>query len=228
MNLYYEILNTKNIKERRLTNSEMYVDQYIRQNIDHIAVISITQIATESNTSRATVDRYIKKFGFNGFKEFKNELLLSKQRLNIEKNQHVTTSLALVDFAKKLKKLKAEQIAIIGLGGSYISALYLQRRLAVLNYQVTAINFAEVIGRTINSDVIIIFSNSGESPLINDLISGWPDIYKIAITKANSSLSKIADVTYPIVHQLDLNDRKDRDNQLENIKFIEQLFDELS
>lgn len=57
--------------------SEQKVADYVMENIDQIAEISLGRIAKECNVSEPTVLRMVKALGYQGLREFRNAVVSS-------------------------------------------------------------------------------------------------------------------------------------------------------
>ena len=62
-------------KHEELDPAETKVADYILQHISYMPYASIGNIAEEVGTSKTTVNRFCKKIGFKGFKDFKISVL---------------------------------------------------------------------------------------------------------------------------------------------------------
>jgi len=69
-----EIKNKIERKINDLPKKKMKLALYLLNNIEEIPFLSIKNIAQKSKTSTATVTRFVREFGFEGFYDFKNQL----------------------------------------------------------------------------------------------------------------------------------------------------------
>lgn len=233
MNLFYEIIEKKDKKNSvELTKTEMIIQEYIKNNIGEIQDITITKLAEDTYTSRATIDRYIKKYNEQGYKDFKSKLLNDKKNYDTNSyNKYQMNELKdsfdrnqIKKFTNQIFENKNESFLVIGMGGSYISAQYLSRRLKNLHFKINAATLSEVLGQYLDVDNIILISNSGKTPIILNIISDYPKIKFWAITQRNSELAKKIVNKVEIEHKIDLSDMLERDNQMKNIQIIEMIF----
>lgn len=58
-----------------LKAAEKRIADYILQNTEEIVGLTIEELAVKSNSSYATINRFCKKVGYSGFKDFKNSLI---------------------------------------------------------------------------------------------------------------------------------------------------------
>nr|WP_307991471.1 MurR/RpiR family transcriptional regulator [uncultured Niameybacter sp.] len=137
--------------------SEKNLIEYIQNHMDQVVKMSVHVLAKEAYTSASTVIRLVKKMGFKGFNEFKQDLIgeltLKENRKIPEQNEltkedktkdiiekityrHMisieeTTSLIDLEVFERCITLltQAEQIYIFGIGASYLAAKDLQQKM---------------------------------------------------------------------------------------------------
>ncbi|MBS4535266.1 MurR/RpiR family transcriptional regulator [Clostridium sp. D2Q-14] len=103
------------IKEGKqdLTQSEMKLSKYILENLNDISELSVQSLAEKSDTSPATIIRFCKKIGCNGFQDFKINLVKDvsqKNNISTRVYEDITTK----DTIKEvMEKLSYENIKII-------------------------------------------------------------------------------------------------------------------
>lgn len=95
------------IKEGKndLTQSEIKLGNYILNNSNKVSKLSVQNLAQLSNTSPATIIRFCKKLGYNGFKEFKIDLIKDiTNKSSFEDNiyEDITTNDTVDDIIEKL------------------------------------------------------------------------------------------------------------------------------
>ena len=78
------ILDKLNNKEIKLSKSHKILLEYIKKNINDVSYKSISEIADESNLSKATITRFIQTMGFDSFKEFQIEIAKETRYQNNE------------------------------------------------------------------------------------------------------------------------------------------------
>lgn len=157
MSLFVKINEVK----EQLTNSEKKIANYVLANPEKVYNLSTYDLAKFSKTSPSSVVRFCQRMGFNGFQEFKIELV--KNTTKLENNEKIVYEDVTVDDSikevidkialenitsiKKTKKLldskemekaikaleKAENIYIFGVGASGIVAMDLQYKLMRIN-----------------------------------------------------------------------------------------------
>lgn len=62
-----------------LSETERYLLEYIHQNLEEIATMSIVKLSERANVSTATIVRLMKKIGYNGYTSFKYRLKQDKK-----------------------------------------------------------------------------------------------------------------------------------------------------
>lgn len=238
MNIYRQIKEDIDIADLNLSQTELRIMFYIKNEIDNIKNIGVREIAEHCYCSTASIHRFVGKFGCSGFKEFKAEII-AKQNLeatNISdfgKQLHeMTNYVEHVDtskFTENIKRLDGSRVSIYGMGGSYITAEYLERMLADINVDATAYTPYERAGMTDLSDAVLFVSNTGDTNIIIDLANSFKmrGVPVYAITKKDSPLSKVAN--YSLVHNNIFNRdiHVERESQLAIMMLIEKVFHEL-
>lgn len=71
----------------KLNETDLIIWKYISANKNHCSKISINELAEKCNVSRATITRFVKKLGLNGFSEFKVLLSWESDGTNILEEQ---------------------------------------------------------------------------------------------------------------------------------------------
>ncbi|WP_408008147.1 MurR/RpiR family transcriptional regulator [Pseudalkalibacillus sp. A8] len=65
-----------------LSETERYLLEYIHQNLDDIATMSIVTLSERATVSTATIVRLMKKIGYNGYTSFKYRLMQDKKMVD--------------------------------------------------------------------------------------------------------------------------------------------------
>lgn len=181
--------------------------------------MSITELAEKIDITEATILRFCKKIGYEGFQDFKLAIgqdLATNSSLHLKGN--VDSSFHKIqsglDFCvqnlniKKIKEvadriLKSNKICIFGIGNSYISTLYFYNALVKAGINIwissdTHIRNMLAINLT-HDDFVLLMSSSGETSEILNIAK----ICKIANTptavitnKIHSSLTEYADYLF--------------------------------
>lgn len=157
---------------------------------DDLIYFSITELAAELNVAEATVVRFCRKLGYNGFQDFK--LCLSRehgteeisdssptQRIALKMRGAIDHTSKGLDYDKCLEIadiiVKAKKLSAFGVGNSYIPAIQICNSFARvgLNVLVTADSHMETIhvGNMGKGDVLILISVSGSTKDTIDVAS---------------------------------------------------------
>lgn len=183
------------INEECLSKSELVIHNYIIKNIKSILYMNIVDIERATYLSRATIERYLKKAGTNGFKTFKIKLS-EYQNFNNQPITYEQVSNILIDNHQK-------RIGITAQGTSFLAAKYLNRRLKFLKFNSQTESFLDLNGIQPDFDLLIVISiRGGQYPGLTDVLDYY-NVPIISITKPNSYLFNKAD--FPI-------DNNTRDN----------------
>lgn len=171
-----------------LSKSDKKIYNVVLKHPAHVQLMTIQKIATDAHTSVASVQRYCKKLGYTGFKEFKFQLRnFLQQRLDFEKNNssYLSNYLKVANSFKNIEDHKIKNLAealinskhiyIIGIYYSSMPAKQLAMGMQDLNKvsfytdnYVTASHWAGLIEK---EDTFVVFSVSGNDPYIKKYIS---------------------------------------------------------
>lgn len=98
------VVNLLNNCNQNLTRSEKRIAQYILSKINESQFMSITSLAEDCNVAEATITRFCRKLGYNGYSEFK--LALAKAGANslteLGINSDISESDTIAVMAEKL------------------------------------------------------------------------------------------------------------------------------
>lgn len=166
-----------------LTKSEQKVGEFILNNIDKIAYMSVTEVAKNCSVGEATILRFCRRLGYNGFYGFKKEIIgIVQEEKKVETNKvddevfdEMSTMLehtlqvqdldTINKVAEEIKK--ANNIFIYGLGLSRLCAKAAEIRLSFLGYRVYAFEDKHIQLLKANlvseDDVVIGLSVSGST-----------------------------------------------------------------
>lgn len=242
MNLYHNIfVVTPDTIFNSLTPTEMKIHQYIKTQKASIDKLTVTLIAEKCFCSTAAIDRYVKKFEKNGFKDFKATLLFDFQQAEAYKSEdqfsvntfQIVQYVAQYDcstFIEKLLALKSKRIYITGIGSSYISAMYLERKLNMLGFDASSLLYFEYMEFKPNCDAIIFISNTGETHFLLELLEYFKSINvpTFAITRHNSKIAKKVDYCIEHNRSFNLKEPEKQDNQLIILLLIEKISELIS
>lgn len=174
------------MREGKLTKSQRKLLDYF-ETVDHKRVIymSITDLAAATGVAEATVLRFCRSLGFNGYQEFRLNLAQGvidigrKEQEGIDYVEDIaeTYEAAMENCRKVLKSdrlqaaydmiFQAKTVCCFGVGHSYLAALELHNRLmmmGILTYCERDTHLQNVlISSRGEDDLMIIFSVSGSS-----------------------------------------------------------------
>lgn len=200
----YEILKS-------LNDMEMLVYDYLMKNKEKVTYMTVRELADEVHVSTATVMRFCRKAGFDGYSEFKVKF---KMFLNEEKNKKHQVNEDIQEIQEYFQKISSEihqkeldeiadvvrdakQVIFIGLGTSGILVKYGARYFSNLK------KFSQYIEdpyfpimEGMSDAVVIALSVSGETEQVVQMASDFKKnkCKIISITnKSVSTLSKLSD-----------------------------------
>lgn len=175
-----------------LTKSEQKLAQYILNNTQEIATLSIGELSSRSNVAESTVIRFCRKIGFKGYQEFKLNLAQNlatqkAQRADLKTSEYGELVRPYFDYLIAMAPMlqtdnlaaaveligSANHICLLGAGLSGIVAEYLQTELIRLGKLVTFDR--DIHLQTINAavlhdgDLVIAISQSGKT---KDIMNG--------------------------------------------------------
>lgn len=198
---------------RSLNTLEMVVYNYVSQNREKVIYMKIRDLALQAHVSTTTVLHMCKKFGCDGYTEFKlmlkQELLKDKKNiadLDISALQDYLNRLALpssqaqIDQSVQLLRT-ADQVLFIGVGTSATLARYGARYFCNVGLFSTFVDdpFTPISPCTTQRShtVVIALSVSGETSQIIDMVRQFKEqrCQILSITNsANCTLAQISDL----------------------------------
>lgn len=235
MNLYLKISEYQNIEELNLTSTEQRIIDYVYHNLEKIETLSVNMISNNCHCSTAAIHRFVKKFGCDGYKQFKTEIISgmkvtrfagSRFQLNINELIDYIQVLDTNQFKENLLKYANKRVYVYGIGGSYVSAQYFVRQLNRFNIDATAFQPYDRSGLKDLADAIIFISHSGETDIMLDkaLQVKVEKIPTFSITKKGSKLANTTD--FALVHDeiFTATNFNQKESQLATILLIEKIF----
>ncbi len=205
-----------------LSATERFLLEYIHQNIDEIATMSIVTLSERATVSTATIVRLMKKIGYEGYTSFKYRLMQNKKMVDYDDQLHDID----VDIKKAIKKNEeevfrtiqllsigqiedtvqkmhdAEKIYIFGRGFSEMIAnemmikLQLTDKVCENHYDPNIIRIKSQ--KVKPSELAIFISLSGETTELVEACQNlrMRQVTTISLTTSlDSSLSKLSDIT---------------------------------
>lgn len=180
-----EFLKPNNVE---FSKSDKKIYDVVLKHPAHVQLMTIQKLATDAQTSVASVQRYCKKIGYTGFKEFKFQLknyLL--QRFDFEKNNssYLSNYLKVANSFKNIEEDKISDFAeaLVNSKHNYIIGIYYSsipaKQLAMGMQDLNKISFcadnylaaSHWVGLIEEEDTLVVFSVSGNDPYIKKYIS---------------------------------------------------------
>lgn len=209
------------IKDTKITKSQKKLIDYLEKaDYRQIMYFTITEFAKASSTGEATILRFCRLLGFDGYQVFKLQIAreLTQQDLAAQKNSDdyrtdiltayenaisiclANVSSETIDTAVDLI-MNARTISCFGVGNSYLAALELHNRLMAMGVPTLCESDAHmqnVVASTLSEkDLVILFSVSGSTKDVVEATK-FAKHYglKIILITAHdvSPLTKLADV----------------------------------
>ncbi len=175
------------VKQSKITKSQRKLIDFL-ENADYkqIMYFTITEFAKATGTGEATILRFCRLLGFDGYQVFKLQIAreLSRQDISLPKSEEDfrsdiakayetavsicirSVSIELLDKVADLI-LKSNRISCFGVGNSYIAALELHNRLMAMGIHTLcesdAHNQNVMSSTSSESDLMIVFSVSGST-----------------------------------------------------------------
>lgn len=217
----------ENISKKAFTEQDNIILDYISNN--NITSLTSHELAQECYCSTATINRFCKKIGVDGFGELKILLKLNqKYAQGYNDNKLNTRNISEIrEISREIKKNKP--ICVFGRGASSISGQYLFRQLLKLGYHVSFIMDIELFYELKGYNLIII-SNSGENQFglrLIDIVKE-NDVNIMSITYKNSSIDKASKFSLTHMNKQNFKNLIEREQQLHLILLINHLINALN
>ncbi|MGF2144453.1 MurR/RpiR family transcriptional regulator [Vagococcus fluvialis] len=223
--------------------TEQVIQTYIFKNINIVGELSAKGIAKEIPCSPATITRFLQKCGFSTYHDF--QIYIKNEASKLE-GQDITDATPLEQiFAHQIfdsnikeqtEKLKniietSSFILCLGMGASGIMAHYAARKFNTIGFRALYSNepYSPFLLPQIKDQdsSILIFSNSGETPEILELVQILKSNNKkiISITnKSDNTLAKMSDLNISYyTESWRLSNRFDMSSQIPTVALIEYI-----
>ena len=219
---------SKLIANKGLSELEIKVLNFMLGNLSLCQKIGVRGVSKHNYTSTSTIMRLSKKLGYSGYIDMIYGLsaLVKESSCGNEYTSEFLNNLNNPDLMKfnrreEVDKLLAllstdthKSIFIYGTGLSYVPAQYLYKKLMILGKSCIIATGSDSIGifenNLKNIHFMIVFSKSGETPLVIDKVSmaKLNGIKTVAFTReTDNSLSSMADICFRIEDFNKLDDR---------------------
>lgn len=186
---FFEIAN-QNLS--KLNNNERILFEYVVQNIHSVQDMSIRTFAENCYVSTTTIIRFVRKLGFDGYRHFTNVLRVTCHSMDehvipgiLEKNTYSEEYLKnIIESVRVLTQKdinlfisclqKDVTIYFLGCGLSKVTAYYAYYIFTVMAYKTylpqQSFEIDSMLKNIQDNDVIFVFSISGDSPEIINII----------------------------------------------------------
>lgn len=220
-NEFHPLLTRISSVENQFTEIDREIAKFIQAHLEDIPTYTANDIAAKTYISKASLTRFCKKIGFDGFKELKyfsatiieNETKMALFQSNsyfqsiYDQYLHIINSYQLMLNDQVIKNVvdamkNADLIYIIGIGNSGFVAMDFANRLFRFGFKCFALNdesFIKMHASVAKSnDLFILISASGETPIIVETLKVLHNsgIHNLLISNYSiSSASKYAQHT---------------------------------
>ena len=235
------------LEEVELKPTEMAIYNYINANLDKVIYMRIRELVDATYVSTTTILRFCKKFGCQGYADFKSQLYHYAK--SIKENNTLIQSLDQTifteflqrttqpDFQRKLGQaidfiLQSELLFFVGIGTSGIMATYganlfsslYKFSLAVTDPQNSPVYY---VSEQFDEHIcLIVFSVSGQNEDVVDYINRFRlhHIKVISMTNsANSTIARISDLNIPYYINVETYQETNITSQLPVVYLLEYL-----
>ncbi len=184
------ILQKMKLREHEYSKSEKKVFYFLQENFEKIETLTITKIASSSNTSTSAVLRFCQILGYKGFKDFRYDAINYIHQQPKEENEDILDQIAdnysvILNQMKHLERqaidelvdciLKRQHLHILGIFLSSLPARYLHfglQDLGIASQLASDLNSGNHLSNIIDEeDTLIMFSISGSSTNFNNTLS---------------------------------------------------------
>lgn len=228
---------------KQLSDVDKLIQNYILHHLKVIPQLSAREIASQIPCSPSTISRFIQKCGFASYRDF---LYYVRDEANTFKNRNMADVLPLrqifinqvfpQDINDKIKAvsrmlLEVDFIYCIGMGSSGVMADYAARKFNSIGLKAMSSNepYAPFLSTKLkkDNDLMLIFSNSGETAEILELVH-LLKLIKVDIVSItnmdNNTLAQLSTLNIPyFIENQRLKYNFDLSSQLPTIALIEFL-----
>lgn len=203
-----------------LSPIDLEIYKYIASHIDEVVYMRIRELAKETHSSTASILRFCRKFGCEGFSEFKVKLNLYRKSLAELVTPHAVDETSFTNFIQRSTEAfyqermqaaakmlaKRELVVFIGTGSSKIiaeyGALYFSSIFSMAFHIEDPINHpVNFFNKSMAKNVCVIaLSVSGENDAIIDYLNHFitNDCSIISITNSEkSTIAALSDINIP-------------------------------
>ncbi|API88991.1 hypothetical protein BKP56_06860 [Marinilactibacillus sp. 15R] len=235
MNLYQQNIFTRITSNRpNLTAAENEIANYILEYPKDASESTITSLSKKIGVSEASINRFCKKIGFNGFNDFKIAVAQDSYYRKMQDKKRAASSInfsetlsfdytELINITSEnveenlLKELANEMttatnIYLIAFSEAHTVAIHMHYQLLMLSIPSMVINDMSLLKLIVNksnkNDLFFIIAETGNTKELNKLIEqakqNEPKIY-ILTSYENTNLTKLATDSIIIPNRLSIN-----------------------
>lgn len=223
----------KLIQDKKLTDTERQVLEYILAHLDHALAQGVRDIARRNYTSTSTIMRLAHKMGYDGFVDmcYKLRTLTQKHTEQISEAQNFLDGFSLdsllayntydqlKECARYIAELNGKFIFVYATGFSGLVGNYLANKLTNMGRLCLFASGGDSVGMFENSlnsmGLFVCVSKSGETALVRDKIKTAQEngVPTVAITgERPNSVSRYADLWFRVEDACQLDDQNVRPN----------------
>lgn len=202
-----------------LNETETYVYNYVIKNTKKVLNESIRELANDTHVSTATVMRFCKKMGCEGFTELKYRL---KENVEVQKTKEDDVNDQFDDFIEKVKSSdylesirraseiikQSDSILTFGIGSNSDFAKYTSRLLSHVGYYCYGVDGAAYPVQRVaegHQGVIIAFYESLQKKLLFEEIYRYKNKNYMIIMLTNTNMGSMEHVCDEVIHISDGN-----------------------
>ncbi|PTI17569.1 MurR/RpiR family transcriptional regulator, partial [Staphylococcus xylosus] len=174
-----------NTNFNKLNENDLYIAHFINTHILQCKTMKIQELAEHTHASNATIHRFTRKLGFDGYSDFKSYLKFETEQAHQlpsdsiegfkQEIENTFTYLERIDYDLITDKIyQAETIYLYGTGLAQMNvAQEAQRILLTIHKSIIVLHdvheFKMVLNKTTPKDIFFIISLSGESEQLTDI-----------------------------------------------------------
>ncbi|MGM9941733.1 MAG: MurR/RpiR family transcriptional regulator [Bulleidia sp.] len=201
------IFDYKNIKALNKTEATIY--NYIIHNMDRVVDMNVRELAEKTFVSTATIVRFTRKMGCDGFNELKEELRQNLSRSVLpDPDEQIDELIRQMNefrsegFKKNVHKFAmyishAKMLIFIGEGNKGAIARYAARYFSNIGYFAIGVDdpyYPPVVNKGTGT-VVVVFSESGETSSMIDQVNAYKANDACVLTITNNRESTIAEMS---------------------------------
>lgn len=229
-----------NEEVRQFTETEHHLYRYIRDNRDKVMFMRVRELSEATHVSPASIVRFTRKVGCEGFSEFK--VKLKQEAVKKEKAQTIDTVEVLEEFFERTMNRgydeildeavdminEADLVVFFGIGTSGILAEYGSRFFSNMKQRTFFIKdpFYPNAGQQFKNAVMIILSVSGETDQVleqaHNMLDYGSKIISITNTTHNT-LAGLSDVNISYYVTQEMVDRTNITTQIPVLFILEEM-----